>query len=97
VSLVTRYFLLILLLGWVGAGSAHVSHLGWDGGIESRFHATSNLYQSAKEGSTQAQVNLAKQLIDFDTPEFDGAALYWISQAAEKDTEAKFLLGEFYV
>ncbi len=63
--------------------------------LENSFLAVRYLSHPAKEGSTDAQIKLAKVLIQFNVPQFDRSAFYWLSKV-EDNPEAKFLLGELY-
>lgn len=63
--------------------------------LESKKQAVEYLYQSAKAGSQEAKIKLAKALLQFDNPKFDQIAFQWLLHAQEEQ-EAKYLLGEFY-
>lgn len=53
--------------------------------------------KEAKKGSHEAQLNLAKALMQFSIPQYDKAAFYWATQSASRgNEEAKYLLGQFY-
>lgn len=95
-SIVTRIISIIMLVGLLPIANAQTLNLSWDGALIDSAQVVSNLYQLAKQGSSDAQLKLAQQFVEYDIPEFDAAALFWLSKAAQKDTEAKFLLGEFY-
>lgn len=67
---------------------------------EGTFRATNNIKQmseAAHRGSAQEQLNLAKDLMQYSIPQYDKAALYWITEAAiQGHEEAKYWLAQCY-
>lgn len=65
--------------------------------LEDRYQAIDYLYEGANLGLVDGQIKLAKVLLEFSLPQYDRAALYWVTQAAnQKNVEAMYLLGNFY-
>lgn len=64
------------------------------------FQSTYNIKQmseAAHRGSAEGQLNLAKDLMQYSIPQYDKAALYWVTQAAmQGHQEAKYWLGQCY-
>ncbi len=66
--------------------------------LKDKFAAIEYLRQAAVGGSHDAQVKLAKVLMEFSIPQYDKVAFYWASQAAVgQNQDALYLLGNFYV
>ncbi len=65
--------------------------------LKDRFIAIEYLRQAALSGSVDAQIKLAKILVDFSLPQYDKVAFYWMSQAATKNSDAEYHLGSYYL
>ncbi len=63
-----------------------------------RHQAIEYLRHAAVSGLTEAQLKLAKVLIEFALPQYDKVAYYWISKASETENEdALYMLGNCYL
>ncbi|MBS0290747.1 MAG: sel1 repeat family protein [Proteobacteria bacterium] len=66
--------------------------------LKDKFVAIEYLRQAAIAGSHDAQVKLAKVLIDFSIPQYDQVAFYWLLQAVKgQRQDAIYLLGQCYM
>lgn len=60
-------------------------------------HNIKQMSDAARRGSAEEQLNLAKDLMQYSIPQYDKAALHWITQAAmQGHEEAKYWLGQCY-
>lgn len=63
-----------------------------------RFEVLATLRQAAIAGSVDAQLKLAKILMEFSLPQYDKAAFQWVEKAAlQHNDEAIYLLANFYL
>ncbi|MBN9286742.1 MAG: hypothetical protein BGO43_02360 [Gammaproteobacteria bacterium 39-13] len=66
--------------------------------LQDKHAAIEFLRLAANGGSTDAQIKLAKILVEFSLPQYDKVAFYWADKAATgNNPEAKYLLGSYYL
>lgn len=66
--------------------------------LQDKHTAIEFLRLAALGGLADAQIKLAKVLIDFSLPQYDKVAFYWADKAASSNNlQAKYLLGSFYL
>lgn len=60
-------------------------------------YSIKQMSEAAHRGSAEGQLNLAKDLMQYSIPQYDKAALYWVTQAAmQGHQEAKYWLAHCY-
>ncbi len=99
VSKGTEYLKESASLGYYGAQYALACmYLEGHPVLASRQQAIEYLRHAAQSGSIDAQIKLAKVLIDFSLPQYDKVAFHWVTKAATSNNEeALYLLGDLYM
>lgn len=66
--------------------------------LKDKHEAIEFLRLAATGGSVDAQIKLAKILVEFSLPQYDKVAFYWADKAATgNNPEARYLLGSYYL